>query len=142
MTSKTVRAIAPSQIPKAVARGVATSILIMVGGAALMSVLILREIIKETAVGYCAMGILLLSSMEGTRAAVRKSEGKIFTVAVLTGAVYAGILLILNAMLYKGGYEGVGVSVLLIIGGSIASGFLTIPDRRIKKHPKRKKKHR
>ena len=55
MTSKTARAIAPSQMPKALVRGLVVSVLITLGGAALMSALIIREMIRETAIGYCAM---------------------------------------------------------------------------------------
>ena len=142
MTSKTARAIAPSQMPKALVRGLVVSVLITLGGAALMSALIIREMILETAIGYCAMGTLLVSSVAGALVAIRSNERNKFLVVLLAGVLYSIVLLAANALLYKGGYEGVGVSLTLVMGGSVAAAFLVAPSGMKRRPSKRKKKHR
>lgn len=142
MTTKTTRAIAPSQIPQALLKGLAVSVLIMLGGTALMSALIIREVVRETAIGYCAMGILLISAMAGAFAAIRKAEKQKYAVSLLQGALYFIVLMAANALLYKGGYEGIGASLILIMGGSIAAAFLRKTSAGYRRPSKRKKKHR
>ena len=88
--------------------GAAWSLGITLAGAAVMSGLILKEVLVENAIGYAAMGILLMSSFAGSAAAVRSIGKQPAVAAILTGIFYFGILALLNALLYKGGFEGVG----------------------------------
>ncbi len=142
MKSKTARAIAPSGIPWSVLRGALISVGIMIAGTALMSYLIVMEILKESAIGYSAMGILLVSTMVGSMAATRNYQTKKLMISALAGSMYLLLLLTGNALLYKGGYEGVGVTVALVIGGSIAASFLGNEAGKRRYPSKRKKKHR
>jgi hypothetical protein len=80
--------------------------------------------------------------LAGSRTAVRKNDRKKLLTALLCGIVYAAVLMAANALLYKGEYEGVGVSLMLILGGSLAALLLTDTGGRKKLRPNRKKKHR
>lgn len=142
MKSKVARSVAPSGVPYAVLKGTMASLGITVLGAMLMSWLILRETLKETAIGYSAMGILLLSSLIGASVSSGKMESKRMITSALTGCVYAVILLIANALLYKGGYEGVGATLLIVFGGSIAADILNPGHGKRTGSSKRRRKHR
>ena len=121
MKLKTKIALAPSSVPGAVAKGVLWGLAITVLGASIISALMLREILKENAIGYSAMGILLLASYAGSKISSSSGVQNRWLITLLYALCYAAALLALNAIFYRGGYEGVGATILLIIGGSIAA---------------------
>lgn len=127
---------------KNVVRGVITGILTTIAGAVIMSVLIINETLEETSIGYSAMGILLLASMAACMAALVNAQSKKGMIVGITGGLYALILMGLNALLYKGGYEGVGVTLLLILAGCLTSLLLFGKQTKRGYAPKRKLKHR
>lgn len=141
MKLKTKMMLAPSSIPGSVAGGVTGGLLVTILGAALISTLMLREILKETTIGYSAMVILLLASFAASKISLVNTTQKRWLIALITGISYGAILLILNGILYRGGYEGVGVTILLIMGGSIAALLLGTRTKAKRINPKRKRRH-
>jgi len=99
---------------------------ITVAGAGLMAWLMLRQMLRDTVIGYCAMGILMVSSLLGALVSVRTMGRKIALTGLCSGGIYFCLLAALNALLYKGGYEGVGVTALLILGGAMTGVFLSL----------------
>lgn len=142
MKLKTKHMLAPSSAPKCIAKGILMGLLVTVPGAMAMAKLMVMEIIKETAIGYCAMGIILAASISAALTSMKSAEGKHGIIAATTGAGYALVLLLLNALLYKGGYEGVGVTLLLILGGTAAAVLLGTRPRKAGYASKKKRKHR
>ena len=105
-------------IPKALAGGAAVGFAVTLVGAALMSGLIVREVLTEMSIGYSAMGILLTASFLSAWVALGRSQRKAMAVSTLSGLIYYGILLLVNMLCYKGGMEGSLVTALLVLGGT------------------------
>lgn len=113
----------------ALLKGTAWSLGITIMGAAVMASLILKGTLQDTAIGYAAMAILLLASFAGSMITVRRVGKKLVVSAMMSGAIYFGILALLNAVVYKGGYEGVGVTALVIAGGAGVTVLLNVNSR-------------
>lgn len=142
MKLKSGKTIAPSRAPGCIAKGVLAAMIITLAGACVMSAMIVREILQENAVGYSAMAILLVSSGAATLVSSGSAEKKGALLAIAAAGGYTSILLCMNALLYKGGYEGVGATLLVILGGCIA-GLLLGGGRKKRSYPgKRKRKSR
>ena len=84
---------------------------------ALTAWLILGGALRENAVGYCAMGILLLSSAAGALTAINRIKRLRFQMGAASGAVYFICLIIITALFFGGIYDGVGVTALMILCG-------------------------
>lgn len=102
--------------------GLALSALVGLGitGAlsALTAWLILRGLMPEESVGYCAMGILLLSSAAGALTAISRTKRLRFQMGMAAGGIYLLCLLVITALFFGGIYDGVGVTALMILCGS------------------------
>ncbi len=142
MKIKTMNTIAPSAMPGSVLRGALAGIALTILGAVVMSGLIIKETLRETSIGYCAMGILLLASVAASMVSIRHMGSKRIQVSLITGAIYAGVLMLANGLLYKGGFDGVGETLLIIFGGSVAAALLGTGGRNKQHSARRKKKHR
>lgn len=79
--------------------------------------LVLSRRISWDAVGYCAMVILLLSSISGAVTAVRKIKRLRFQMCMASGAVYYACLLAITALFFGGTYHGLGVTALMVLCG-------------------------
>ena len=79
--------------------------------------MIAMEILKENAVGYGAMIIILLSSISGAGIAVNKVKKRMLQVSALVGGLYYMMLLGATALFFGGKYQGMGVTALLILAG-------------------------
>ena len=126
------RPAASSTITVALGKGAVWSVGITIAGAAIMAVLIVREMLREIAIGYTAMVVLLLASWFGSKIAVRTFGKKLALTALTSGVIYFLILAGLNAVLYKGGYEGVGVTAVMILAG-VGITILTELNRKERK---------
>lgn len=77
---------------------------------------------KEEAIGYFAMGILLLSSFTGAMISVSSIKRQKLLVCGLSALIYYGILLSMTALFFGGQYQGMGVTALLVLcGGAVAA---------------------
>lgn len=92
--------------------------------AAILAKLMEWETLPEDAVGYGAMVILLSGSFLGSLTAVWKVKSKRLQVSMLTAAGYYLSLLAMTALFFGGQYTGMGVTGLLIVGGSGTSVLL------------------
>ena len=84
---------------------------------AICAALVSGETIDEENAGYCAMAVLLLSSIIGVKVVVGKGEARKVYTALMVGVSYTFLLLSMTALLFDGLYQGVGVSVLVIMSG-------------------------
>ncbi len=107
-----------SSIPSGLLKGTLVGVVITLLGAAAMSGLIIREVLQETSIGYCAMVVLVASSFASAMSAMKSVKQKLAVVSILSGAVYFAVLLGMNALLCKGTYEGTGVTALLVLAGT------------------------
>lgn len=99
--------------------GAGTSVAVTLLGAAVTAVLLNREVLAESSVGYSVMVILLAASFAGAMTARSRIKRQHLLSCVLSGAVYFLVLLSLTALFFGGQFEAVGVTGLLVMGGSM-----------------------
>lgn len=129
-------------MPAGLAMGSGVSLLVTLGGAAIFANLISREVLKETSIGYCAIVLILLSSLLGAAVAVTRIKRRRVYVCALTGVIYYGVLLAATAMFFGGQYTGMGVTALLVLAGCGTVALLGLRKEKAR-YPRRNKiKHR
>lgn len=75
------------------------------------------EIISETAIGYAAMGILLLSSIAAAVVSIGRIKRQRLIVGLASGGIYYLMLLSITALFFGGRYTGMGVTALVVAAG-------------------------
>ena len=95
----------------------------------LVSVLVDRGILGEYAIGYGAMVILLVASISGAVAAKKRIRRRNILVVMVTGLCYFLCLLSMTALLFGGQYQGIGVTGLVILGGSGTVALMGMNDK-------------
>ena len=105
-------------VPAGVGIGTVTALAWTLLCAAILAKLMELEKLPETAVGYGAMVILLSASLLGALLAYGKVKSKRLQVSMLTAAAYYLSLLSMTALFFGGQYTGMGVTALLVFGGS------------------------
>lgn len=108
-----------SSIPVGLALGAAVSLGITVLLSAATAWAILSGKLPEDSVGYCAMAILLVSSMAGAFTSIGKIKRRRFQMGLASGAIYFASLLAATALFFGGIYDGIGVTALMILCGSV-----------------------
>lgn len=108
---------------------------------ALAAWLILNGRLPENSVGYCAMVILLLSSMAGAATAVGKIKRRRFQMGLASGGIYYGSLLAATALFFGGIYDGMGVTALMVLCGCALVILLAPGGQNRAGCRKRKKRH-
>lgn len=73
--------------------------------------------LAESAIGYAAIGILLLSSILGASTAIGRIKRQRLVVCLAAGGIYYGLLLSMTALFFGGQYTGMGVTALVVAGG-------------------------
>ena len=107
-----------------VGAGVVTMLVITILLAAVVSTMVLTGRIAEVNIGYYVMGILLLGSITGALVSVLKIKRRSMMVCCVTGGIFYLILLLVTFLCFGGSYQGVGVSGIMILTGSLVSGVL------------------
>lgn len=110
-----------SSMPAGLAAGAILSAAFTVLGALIAAHLISKEIIGQDKIGYCSMIILLIASFTGSSIACGKIKRRRLLVSGISCLIYYAMLLAATALFFDGIYEGMGVTVLLIICGSAFS---------------------
>lgn len=105
-------------MPLGIGIGCVISLFLTILGSGIVAKLISEEVLQETAIGYSAMGIILLASVSGTLVAVNKVKKRRLQVSMLVGAGYYLLLLAMTALFFGGQYQGMGVTALLVLAGS------------------------
>lgn len=105
-------------MPKGLTLGGIASLGITMAGAAVIAKLLETERVGESMVGYAVMVLLLGSSFAGTWISQHRIKRRLLLVSLLSGGIYFALLLSITALFFGGQYEAVGVTGLLILGGS------------------------
>lgn len=129
-------------IPGGLAAGACVNMIVTGSGAALLAYLLHTEKIQWEGIGYGIMFMLLAASFLGTLMANFKIKRRRFMVSALSAGVYLAILLSVTALFFGGQYEAVGVTALLITGGSMTAWLLGAREKKGIKHKKLKTVHR
>ena len=110
-----------SSIPAGLMWGVGISLLMTLVSAVIIATLVNKEILAWQNIGYGIMIMMLCSSFLGARVSVGKIKRQQFAVSAMFAVAYIGVLLAMTALLFGGQYEGVGVTTLLVLCGSLVS---------------------
>lgn len=110
-----------ASVVKAVLRGVLVSTSWAVIMAAILAVLLSREVIRMESVGYWAMGIHVTGAMLGAIASVGRIPDRKGVVMGLSAAGYFGVLLAVNWLCFGGQGRGLGTTMLLVLLGTAAA---------------------
>ena len=122
-------------IPAGAALGAGLSMLWTFLLAGILAWMIQKEYLKETMVGYGSMMILLSASWIGAKMATGKVKRQKFITAASAAGIYLLSLLAMTALFFGGQYSGIGVTGLLILGGS---GITALPGSKERKTNLRK----
>lgn len=74
-------------------------------------------ILTSDAVGYAALGILLVSGGAGAGLAAGKIKRQRLAVCMAVAAIYYCLLLSMTALFFGGQYAGMGVTAIAVAGG-------------------------
>lgn len=131
-----------SSMPAGLALGGCVSLTVTILGSILAANLVLRELLPESSVGYCAMIILLVSSYLGATVSVGRIKHRKLYVCVLTGVIYYGLLLAITALFFGGQYQGMGVTALVVAAGCAAAILIGMNGRKRRSNRMHKIKRR
>lgn len=127
--------------PTGILLGAVTALIWSVGCASLLAMLIDKEMLAHTAIGYGAMIILLTASILSSLVAWRNIKHRKAAVCLSAGAAYYAILLAMTALFFGGQYHGAGVTALLVLAGSaivilsgMGKGKRSVQKTRKKRH--------
>lgn len=111
-------------MPVGLAIGLGVSMGVTLLGSGILAWLINREMVAQSGIGYGSLGILLASSLLGAAVSYGKIKHRRMLVCALSGAVYFVSLLCVTALFFGGQYQGMGVTGLVILAGSLCVGLL------------------
>ena len=117
-------------MPGGIAVGTGISLCVTMALSLVVAWLVERGILRQENVGYGVMGVLLLSSAWGSAVAKSKVERKKNVVCLAAGGCYFLSLLAITASIFGGQYSAVGVTGLLILGGSGVAALMGSRVRR------------
>lgn len=119
-----------SSIPAGLAWGVSVSTFSTLLLSAVLTFLIDKGKMSWESIGYGIMCILLFSSFVGAKVSYRRIKRQRLMVSVMFAVLYLGVLMSATALFFGGQYDGVGVSALLVFGGSVTSALLRKDGKR------------
>ena len=128
-------------IPAGLALGVGAAMAVTLLGAGLAAWAILGGAIPEGVSGYLAMVILLLSSAAGSAVAAGTIQRLRAQMCLAAGGGYFLALLAVTAAFFGGQYQGIGVTALMVMCGSVLV-ILLAPGGKNRAGCRRRKKRR
>ena len=117
-------------MPAGIAMGVAVSLVITLIGALLLGWLVDRETLELNSIGYGSMVILLTASALGALTAKSRIKHRSLVVCLITGGGYYLSLLAITALFFGGQYQGLGVTMGVVLAGSGAAGLLSLKRKK------------
>lgn len=115
-----------SSAPVAIGSGVLAGMLLTVTGAAILAMLIDRELIAEKWMGHGVGVIVFAAATVSAWGTIVKFRKNMLPMALGSSVFYAMVLLAINALFFSGQYVDVLPQVLLIIGTGGCTGMLSI----------------
>lgn len=115
-----------TSIPAGLATGGAVSIGVTLIMSAIAGWLVYSGRLAEKNIGYCAMAILICSSLLGAAISAKKVKRRKLIVCGASGLIYYTILLVTTALLFDGEYQGMGTTALVVLCGCGTAALLGI----------------
>lgn len=130
-----------ASMPIGLLEGTLVSIMLTIMASAMIAKMVDREVLLWEHMGYGIMIALLTASMAGAIVSIHRIKRRVLLVAALSGLLYALVLLVITALLFGGQYEAVGVTLSLILGGSLAAGLICVRRGERKNSQKNRLRH-
>lgn len=112
-----------STMPVGLAAGAGISLALTLLGGMLFGKLLSDGIIEGSAIGYCAMVILLAASWGGAVAAYGRIKRRRLFVCAFSAVIYFLLLLGATLLLFDGRLQGVGTTAAMIALGSLLAAL-------------------
>ncbi len=122
----------------AVSIGGVISVVLMLIGTMIITLLVMNETITEEAIGYGVLAVTLIATYTGAYASLTIYKKKYLITSMSVSIVFALILLSLTALFFDGQFTGVPATLLVIICGGV-SAMLVAGKGRHQTKPHRKK---
>lgn len=129
-------------IPVGLLTGGIAALLSTMALTAVLAKLMEGEILPEENIGYGVMIMLLASAFLGSAIACKRVKRQYLLTAGLSGVVYILLLLSMTALFFGGQYSAVGVTILLVLCGSLLAAMLFSREGKGRKVRKPKVKNR
>lgn len=117
-------------MPAGIAVGMLVSLLVTLVGALLLGWLIDSETMTTNSIGYGSMVILLAASALGALVSKHRIKHRALVVCLLSGTGYYLSLLSITALFFGGQYQGMGVTLALVLAGAGGAGLLCIKKKK------------
>ena len=127
-------------MPGGLVMGLVVSMVLTLSISLLLAKLVLTETMNIEGLGYGILILLLVASFTGAVTAHNQVKHRRVLVCMLSGVVYFAALLGITALFFGGQYTGIGVTGLLILGGSGAAAVMTTGKGSAAKSKKRKRR--
>lgn len=111
-------------IPAAIGIGALISLLTMIIGTAVMTLLLANQTIEENTVGYGVLLVIILSVVIGSTVSILLARSRVLIVSLCTALTFALVLLAMTAMFFGGQYSGVPVTLLVMAGSAISVALI------------------
>lgn len=90
--------------------------------------------------GYWIMVMLFTAAFAGAKAAIAAIKRQRLAVSAMSGVLYWGLLLCITALFFGGNFDAVPETALIIIAGSGCAAMVSLPLKKRRAHPRRKRK--
>ena len=122
-----------------IAVGVAVCVITALVSISALAWLIANAYISGNSSLYVCVGVLIVSTIAGTFTAILKAKEKPLWISLITAFLFWIILLLCNALLFEGMYDGIVVTSLCITGSAICTALLnTQKNGKRKRYGKRR----
>ena len=121
---------------RGLAIGTMVSLIITMAATVLLAKLIDMEMMPWEKVGYGIIVAILIASFVGAWISYRKIQHQRLMVCLLAGGIYWAMLFCIAALLFSREYQGVFVTLGIILAGCVSAFLLSVPRNRpsAKKH--------
>ena len=106
----------------------------------IFAILISSEWIREDSTGFCALAVLLLSSISGAAAIrIRKMEIQP-QINLIVGAIYLIVLFVITIIFFEQEFQGIIVTSIVVFSGCLLPAMLSKRKKNRRKRIREKKR--
>lgn len=128
-----------ASIPSGLAVGAAVSVIVTLIICSLGAWLITSEIMPQERIGYCSIAALLLSAILGGMTAMNRVKRKRLAVSLMNGGIYYALLIAVTILFFDGSFQGMGVTLAVILLGSVIAVLTAKRGHNLNSGQKRRK---
>lgn len=108
-----------------VAIGTLVGTVLILSGILIITVLLSKGNLQMDNIGYVVMGITLAAALLGSFTAAMTARSNLLISSLSTGAVLLLLLLAVTAVFFEGQFSGVPVTLVLVMGSSLAAALVS-----------------